>query len=242
MARKPKSADAKGVKSTEADRGREPEKDKDMAPALAGEPQAPAPAEAPSAVPPPRKVGFAAPPPPPPVQAPPPAPSASAPGPERAVPDRPPPPFSVNAQYTKDLSFEVPAAPNVFGMMQSQPPDISINIDVRAQPLQQNAYEVTLNVHARCQVGETVAFILELAYAGLFTVNVPKEQMGPMLLIECPRLLFPFARNIIADVSRDGGFPPLMLGPVDFAAMYRNQLARARTEAQAAPAGAASQA
>lgn len=227
MARKAKSAEAKDAKSTEADRGREPEKDKDTAPAPAGGPVPP----------PPPEVGFAVPPPPP--DAPGPAPG---PGPEPAVRDRPLPPFSVNAQYTKDLSFEVPAAPNVFGMMQSQPPDISINIDVRAQSLQQNAYEVTLNVHARCKVGETVAFILELAYAGLFTVNVPKEQMGPMLLIECPRMLFPFARNIIADVSRDGGFPPLMLGPVDFAAMYRNQLARARTEAQATPAGAASQA
>ena len=155
-------------------------------------------------------------------------------GPDSSVPDSsgqvPEPntpsgqPLAINAQYTKDLSFEAPSAPGIFLQMQKEAPDISINVDVRAQPFQQqNVYEVTLHVTANCKVGSVSAFVLELQYAGLFTLNVPTESVQPALLIECPRLLFPFARNIIADVSRDGGFPPLMLGPVDFVSMYRNQ-------------------
>lgn len=133
-------------------------------------------------------------------------------------------PLAINAQYTKDLSFEAPAAPGIFLQMQQEAPDISINVDVRAQPFQQqNVYEVTLHVTAECKVGTVAAFVLELQYAGLFTLNLPDDNVQPALLIECPRLLFPFARNIIADVTRDGGFPPLMLGPVDFVSMYRNQ-------------------
>ena len=134
-------------------------------------------------------------------------------------------PLAINAQYTKDLSFEAPAAPGIFLQMQQDAPDIQINVDVRAQPFQQeNVFEVTLQVTADCKVAGNNAFILELQYAGLFTLNVPDDQRQPILLIECPRLLFPFARNIVADVTRDGGFPPLMLGPVDFVSMYRNQL------------------
>jgi preprotein translocase subunit SecB len=145
-------------------------------------------------------------------------------------------PLAINAQYTKDLSFEAPSAPGIFLQMQKDAPDIQINVDVRAQPFQQqNVYEVTLQVTANCKVAGNAAFILELQYAGLFTLNVPDEQRQPLLLIECPRLLFPFARNIVADITRDGGFPPLMLGPVDFVSMYRNQLEAAGGE----PAGEA---
>ena len=143
------------------------------------------------------------------------------------------PPLVVNAQYTKDLSFEAPDAPNIFGVMQNEQPDIQINVDVKAQPYEVNGktlYEVSLIVNATCKAGEAVGFVLELDYAGLFTVNVPDEHLQPMLLIECPRLLFPFARNILADVSRDGGFPPLMLGPIDFVAMFQQQLAEAQAE------------
>jgi len=145
------------------------------------------------------------------------------------------PPVSINAQYIKDLSFEAPATPGIFSEMQSSPPDVTINVDVNAHPVQGNTFEVQLHVRSECKVGKTAAFIVELVYGGLFTLNVPSEHLQPMLLIECPRLLFPFARNIVADVTRDGGFPPLMVAPVDFVAMYQALQAQA-AEKQAAPA------
>ena len=132
-------------------------------------------------------------------------------------------PIMVNAQYTKDLSFEVPGAPGVFGLLSEEAPDINVNINVNVNPLQEKTYEVVLAIQSQCKIKEKVGFILELEYAGVFTLNVPDEHLQQILLIECPRLLFPFARNILADVSRDGGFPPLMLGPVDFVAMFQNQ-------------------
>lgn len=130
----------------------------------------------------------------------------------------------VNAQYIKDLSFEAPTAPGIFSLLQQQPPELKINVNVNAQPMQDKVFEVELHIKAECKSGETVAFILELVYGGLFTINVPEENLRPVLLIECPRLMFPFARNILADCSRDGGFPPLMLGPVDFVRMYQEQV------------------
>lgn len=133
------------------------------------------------------------------------------------------PPIQINAQYIKDLSFEAPATPGIFGKMQTDAPDVTINVDVNAHPVQDNLYEVQLHIRATCDVAKETAFISELVYGGLFTVNVPPEHLQPMLLIECPRLLFPFARNIVADMTRDGGFPPLMMAPVDFVAMFQNQ-------------------
>lgn len=145
------------------------------------------------------------------------------------------PPVAINAQYIKDLSFEAPNVPNIFADMQKQQPDISINIDVKAQPIENNIFEVILHITSECKVGEKIAFIQELAYGGVFTINVPQEHLQAILLIECPRLLFPFARNIIADSSRDGGFPPLMLGPVDFVNMFRNRQQEAAQPDSAAP-------
>ncbi|MFQ5763303.1 MAG: protein-export chaperone SecB [Rhodospirillales bacterium] len=133
-------------------------------------------------------------------------------------------PITINAQYTKDLSFEAPAAPGIFGALQESSPDITININVNANPLQDKVFEVMLEIHAECKIKEQMAFILELQYGGVFTLNIPDEHVQPVLLIECPRLLFPFARNILADVSRDGGFPPIMLGPVDFGGMFQAKL------------------
>ncbi len=133
-------------------------------------------------------------------------------------------PIMVNAQYIKDLSFEVPGAPGVFGLLSEEAPDINVNINVNANSLQEKTYEVVLAIQSQCKIKEKVGFILELEYAGVFTLNLPDEHLQPVLLIECPRLLFPFARNILADVSRDGGFPPLMLGPLDFASMFQNQV------------------
>ena len=141
------------------------------------------------------------------------------------------PPITVNAQYIKDLSFEAPTAPGVFALMQKDEPRLNVNIDVSAKPLQGQIYEVILRVQADCKVADTTAFIVELAYGGMFNINVPGEHLQPILLIECPRLLFPYVRQIISDATRDGGFPPLLLSPVDFVAMYQDQLKR-REDAQ----------
>ncbi len=142
------------------------------------------------------------------------------------------PPLSVSAQYIKDLSFEAPTAPAIYRLLQQTPPDVKINVNVGSSEFESNIHEVTLAIEVNCTVGEDIAFVLELEYAGLFVVNVPPEHLGPVLFIECPRLLFPFARNILADISRDGGFPPLMLNPVDFVAMYQAEMENHDTESK----------
>ena len=149
---------------------------------------------------------------------------AAAPGQETA-------PLVVNGQYIKDLSFEVPGAPGIFSQLTS-PPEIPINVDIRVTRLGDNVYEVVLHLKVDAHLGDKPVFITELDYAGVFTVNAPEEHIEPLLTIEAARLLFPFARNIIADVTRDGGLPPLMLQPVDFVGIYRQ-----RVEARAAEAG-----
>jgi preprotein translocase subunit SecB len=143
--------------------------------------------------------------------------------------------IAVNLQYVKDLSFENPRAPHVF-MPSEQQPQVQVNVDVGARQLAENTYEVTLSLNAEAKAGDQPVFVVELVYAGIFTMPaLPQEQLRPLLLIECPRLLFPFARAIIADATRDGGFPPLMINPIDFAALYRRQ---PQEQPQAAPADA----
>jgi len=134
------------------------------------------------------------------------------------------PPIQVNAQYIKDLSFEVPGAPAVFGDLVSMQPDLQVKVDLNAQPMGGNVFEVTLQLGVDAKVGDKVAFIVELTYAGLFTLNIPEEHLQPVLLIEAPRLLFPFARALIADVTGSGGLPPLMMQPIDFAQLYRSRM------------------
>ncbi|PKP81337.1 MAG: protein-export chaperone SecB [Alphaproteobacteria bacterium HGW-Alphaproteobacteria-18] len=136
-----------------------------------------------------------------------------------------PPSLRVLGQYVKDLSFENPGHPPV----QTQP-NIDLGIDVGAAPHADGngMFEVSLKLSAKASSGETVLFISELDYAGLFQLqNVPENQVEAMLLIECPRLLFPFARRIIAEITREGGFPPLLIDPVDFVALYQSQYRRA---------------
>lgn len=145
-------------------------------------------------------------------------------------------PLTVNGQYIKDLSFEAPTTPGIFALIQQDPPNVNINVDVKAQGMQNNVFEVVLVIKAECKTGDSVAFILELSYGGVFTLNVPQEDLETVLLVECPRLLFPFARNIVAEATRDGGFPPVMIGPVDFMAMFQN---RQSQEGAAAEPGAA---
>ncbi|KAF0135872.1 MAG: preprotein translocase subunit SecB [Rhodospirillaceae bacterium] len=132
-------------------------------------------------------------------------------------------PLVIHGQYIKDLSFEVPNAPAVFQGMQV-PPTVSVQVDINARPLQLNMFEVTLNFHIKGMIQDKVAFILELTYAAVASLNVPQEHVQPVAMIELPRLLFPFARAIIADVSRDSGFPPLMIALIDFVSLYRQRL------------------
>lgn len=149
------------------------------------------------------------------------------------------PPLVVNIQYVKDLSFEVPGAPQIFTQLKTQPA-VNINLDVQARRVQegQNVYEVALLIRAEAQEpasqgnGQTPAvattiFVAELNYAGVFTLSgLPDNAVEPVLLVECPRILFPFARNILADVTRDGGFPPVLLQPIDFVALWQARRAQ----------------
>lgn len=137
------------------------------------------------------------------------------------------PNLGIVAQYVKDLSFENPGSPATL-MQQGQQPSINVQIGVQSNQRAPDQYEVELRIEARATSGETVLFAVELVYAGLFRLsNFPQENIRPVALIECPRLLFPFARQILADATRNGGFPPLLIDPVDFAALYRQQIENA---------------
>jgi len=140
------------------------------------------------------------------------------------------PHIRVLAQYVKDLSFENPTAATGT-QRQEVAPSIDMGIDVNARPLGEgDAYEVDLRIGAKATRGEDVMFITELVYSGVFQfVNVAQEDIEPLLLIECPRLLFPFSRRMLAEVTREGGYPPLLVDPIDFAALYRAQLRERQT-------------
>ncbi|WP_029006685.1 protein-export chaperone SecB [Azorhizobium doebereinerae] len=134
------------------------------------------------------------------------------------------PALNVLVQYIKDFSFENPNAPRSLGNPQGQP-DVNIQINVNARPLQQGEFEVELKIEGGATVQGNTLFAFDLTYAGIFRLmNVPEQSLQPVVLIECPRLLFPFARQIIADGVRGGGFPPLMIDPVDFAALYQQRV------------------
>jgi len=135
------------------------------------------------------------------------------------------PHLSVLAQYVKDLSFESPGAP---GSLRSRDkaPGINISVNVTANPLSEREFDVNLTLNAKAAAEKDVLFNVELVYGGVFRIEgFPQEHMLPLLFIECPRLLFPFARQIIAEATRNGGFPPLMLDPIDFAQMFQQKMA-----------------
>ncbi len=145
------------------------------------------------------------------------------------------PEMFVNVQYVKDLSFENPRAPQSL-LQPAVQPEVAINVDVKARNLNPEAYEVvlTINVNANAQ-GEPV-FLVELAYAAVVTVRNASEQMlAGLVLVETPRIMFPFARAIIANATRDGGFPPLLINPIDFADLLRRQQLAAQAEMPATP-------
>ncbi len=145
------------------------------------------------------------------------------------------PQVSVLAQYVRDLSFENPNAPRSMAPS-TQPPTINIQVAVDATPLSGTDFEVTLRLEGKGEAQGLLLFGFELVYCGVFRLqNVPADSLQPMVLIECPRLLFPFAREIVATATRNGGFPPLMLEPIDFVALYRQRLAMAQPAPAAPP-------
>jgi preprotein translocase subunit SecB len=134
----------------------------------------------------------------------------------------------LNAQYIKDLSFENPRAPQSL-IQQTVQPDVEINVDVKARNLGPEVFEVVLTINATARAQGEPVFLVELAYGSVVTVrNTPAEQIPALVLVETPRIVFPFARAVIANATRDGGFPPLMINPIDFAELLRRQQADAQ--------------
>ncbi len=155
---------------------------------------------------------------------------ASTPKEENSATQAQPPMLSVLAQYIKDFSFENPNSPGSLRPRENSP-EINININVSATSITQNDFEVVLHLEAKAAEGKSgdakgVVFNAELVYAGIFRLQgIAQESLQPALLIECPRILFPFARQIIADATRNGGFPPLMIDPIDFARLFQSRMA-----------------
>ena len=136
--------------------------------------------------------------------------------------------ISILGQYIKDLSFENPTPAQTIQKLATDKPSMNINVGLNAQQVGEDLYEVNLKITATALSGEETAFVAELLYSGLFGIkNLPEGQLQPFLMVEAPRQIFPFARRILSDVTRDGGFPPLMLEPIDFGSLYQQQLAAA---------------
>ena len=150
--------------------------------------------------------------------------------PEATAPEGPS--LVVNAQYLKDMSFENPRAPHALANM-AEPPAVQVNVDVQADRLGDTAYEVTLTINAEASKDGEAVFVVEVVFAGVFTVTGAEDDvLRPILLIEAPRLIFPFARAIVAGATRDGGFPPLLVNPIDFVDLYRRRISAEREAAE----------
>ncbi|UIJ71825.1 protein-export chaperone SecB [Aurantimonas sp. HBX-1] len=151
-----------------------------------------------------------------------------------ATPAATPPSINILTQYIRDMSFESPNAPAAL-RGQKRAPAINIGVNVGANPIQgtEGEYDVRLSLNAKAGEGADLMFNVELDYGGVFKLqNFPQEHLLPVLFIECPRLLFPFARQVIADVTRNGGFPPLMIDPIDFAQLFQQRMAEERARQQ----------
>ena len=139
------------------------------------------------------------------------------------------PTAGVLSQYVKDFSFENPNAPAIYQGQRS--PQVDVQFNIGSGQVGDGVYEVVLKMEVKAQMDTQVAFLVDLSYAGLFALrNIPDDQMEPFLLGEAPRILFPFARRVLADAVRDGGFPPLMLEPIDFGGIYMQQRAQAEEQ------------
>lgn len=151
------------------------------------------------------------------------------------------PQMRVLGQFVRDMSFENIMAQKGLGADVQPDVQVQVNMDAKKRAAD-DQYEssIKLNITSKAREGDEVLFVLEIDYVGIFDIkNVPDDQMHPFLLIECPRMIFPFLRRVVSDVTRDGGFPPLNLENIDFLQMYRQELARrAQAEAESAPAQA----
>ncbi len=153
-----------------------------------------------------------------------------------AIPGADQPRLNVLAQYVKDLSFENPDGPKAFNANPQQQPKINIGINVTATRLTASDTEVSIKLEATAKDGEKTLFAAELVYSGVFRfTNIPENQIEAIAMVECARLLFPFARQVLADATRNGGFPPLLVDPVDFATMYRERARRGLPGTAGAP-------
>ena len=143
------------------------------------------------------------------------------------------PQMRVLGQFIRDMSFENIMAQK--GAAADVQPDVQVQVNLDAKKrTTDNQYEssIKLNVTSKAKDGDATLFVLEIDYVGIFHIeNVPDDQIHPFLLIECPRMIFPFLRRVVSDVTRDGGFPPLNLENIDFVALYRNEIARRQAEA-----------
>jgi preprotein translocase subunit SecB len=134
------------------------------------------------------------------------------------------PQVNVLGQYIKDLSFESPDTERFF-RGPGKNPNLQLNFNVQVRNLQENSYEVSLALEGEARSDDGVLYNVELVYAGAFVLrNLPQEAIHPVLFVECPALLFPFARRLVADLTREGGFPPLLLDPIDFGGLYRRRI------------------
>jgi len=144
------------------------------------------------------------------------------------------PQVTMHAQYIKDLSFESPMTPEIF-IKQGGQPNVDIGVNVGASRLENGHFEVVLKIAATAKADDKTIFLIELSYAGVASCNVSDENMvHPLMAIEGPRLLFPFARSIVSTVTRDGGFMPLNLSPIDFLGLYQNNMRQRQKAAEAA--------
>lgn len=152
-----------------------------------------------------------------------------------APPADKPPQLNVLAQYIKDFSFENPNAPRSLTPTQQQPA-INIQINVNGKPIAGDDFEVELKLEGKAETNGTVLFQFDLLYAGIFRLqNIPQDNLHPVMMIECPRLLFPFCREIIATTIRNGGFPPLLIDPIDFVGLYQQRLTELQRQGQTPP-------
>ena len=161
-------------------------------------------------------------------------------GPAQAVPDtaaepaagKAQPQLTVLAQYVKDLSFESPGAPQSL-QGPGQNPQLKVGVNVNAGPKGEEVYEVALQLEVHAKSDQGVIYNVELMYGGLFRLRgVPQNLLQPVLFVDCSTILFPFLRRVLADVIRDGGFPPLMLDPIDFGRLYAQNLAQSQPTAK----------
>lgn len=143
--------------------------------------------------------------------------------------------FAVLTQYLKDFSFENPSAPSSL-RPREKTPQIDININVNADPIGDDNYDVVLSLSVKANDDAETLFHVELIYGGVFHIkNIPQEHVMPLVFIECPRLLFPFVRQIVSDATQNGGFPPLWIDPIDFAALFQKRIAEEQKNSESQP-------